>query len=305
MTSFSRRAIFGAAGACLVPFALDARPAAKRPEATEHLSEMFNLKSAEGREYGVSIAYPLPEDPEIELALKGRKPVPIYTTDRWTSLGLLLSITRLMRWGGELPPCVIVAIGYPDEEVAYKDDSRAFDLTPTSRPRGGKVDPKYGGAALFRSLIVNKVQPELRRRGDFDHENSVLFGHSFGGLFAFDTMITAPGAFRHYLSVSPSLWFDDRLIMKQFEAALGRGQNFPGRFAIYTGEREERISPPETRMTSNVLEVQRLIVKHRSQFEAPLAQILPGLSHHSILGIAATYGLQFLLSPPNRLQETY
>ncbi|MGN6820442.1 MAG: alpha/beta hydrolase [Sphingomonas sp.] len=313
MTSLSRRSILagaGALGAAALPGAVAAatKTPTSPPEATLPHSEMFALTSAEGRTYGVSIGYPLPDDPDITLAIKGRKPVPVYTTDRWTSFGLLVSISRLMRWGGELPPIVVIAIGYVDEQKGYADDTRALDLTPTGNPG---LDPKdlgngkYGGSAAFRRFIVDKLQPEVRRRGDFDHDNAVLVGHSFGGLFAVDTMVNAPGAFKHYLAVSPSLWFDDRIVMRQLTTALGAGTSYPGRMAVYIGEHEERISPPKARMVSNVLDLQRLVADHRSQFAAPLVQVLPGLSHHTIMGIACTYGLQYLLSPPERLAETY
>ena len=306
MPPVSRRTVLGGIGISAVPgSAFGARKEGVLPEATIPHSEMFTLQSAEGRAYGVSIGYPLPEDPEIRLALKGRKAVPVYTTDRWTNFGLLTSLTRFMRWGGELPPCVVIAIGYTDEQQAYADDTRSRDLTPTNNPGAEGRKGNYGGASLFRHFIVDKVQPEVRRRGDFDHDNAVLVGHSFGGLFALDTMVNSPGAFRHFLSVSPALWFDDRVVLRQLEAALKAGTRFPGRLAVYAGEKEERISTPEVRMTSNVLDLQRIVFDHRKQFGSPLVQVLPGLSHHTIMGVACTYGLQHLLSPPERLSESY
>ncbi|WP_300575399.1 alpha/beta hydrolase-fold protein [Phenylobacterium sp.] len=306
MVAVSRRAVFGAIGAGASLGVAQAAPQDRRGEATIAHSEMFTLRSAEGRTYGVSIGYPLPDDPDVQLALKGRRATPIYATDRWTTFGLLVCLTRYMRWGGELPPCVVIGVGYPDEQQAYADDSRALDLTPTAHP-GVETRPgtQYGGADAFRRFMIDVVQPEVRRRGDFDHDNAVLMGHSFGGLFALDTMVKEPESFAHYLAVSPALWFDDRLVLRELGASLEAGRRYPGRLAVFAGEREERISTPEVRMTANVLDVQRLVAQHRGQFGAPLVQVLPGLSHHTIMGAATTSGLQFLLSPPDRLAETY
>lgn len=42
---------------------------------------------------------------------------------------------------------------------------------------------------------------------DFSHQ--ILFGHSFGGLFAIDTLLYDSKIFSHYFIISPSLWWDN------------------------------------------------------------------------------------------------
>jgi hypothetical protein len=58
-------------------------------------------------------------------------------------------------------------------------------------------------------------------------------------------------------------------------------------------------------MTSNVLELDRLVAAHRASFGGVEISVLPKTSHHTIIGPALTQGLQFLISPPERRSETF
>ena len=58
-----------------------------------------------------------------------------------------------------------------------------------------------------------------------------------------------------------------------------------------------RISSPEARMTSNVLELGRVVAEYPSSFGGVTVRVLPDESHHTILGSAATLGLRFLIGP--------
>jgi hypothetical protein len=58
-------------------------------------------------------------------------------------------------------------------------------------------------------------------------------------------------------------------------------------------------------MTSNVLDLGRLVAQHRSSFGRAAVRVLPNESHHTILAPAIASGLQFLLSPEKKRAETY
>ena len=116
---------------------------------------------------------------------------------------------------------------------------------------------------------------------------------------------TIPGAFRNILALSPSIWFADRRFLKAFEERLENSFSFPGAIAVYVGESEERIAPAWTKMTTNVLELGRLVAEHRSSFGRATVRMLPNESHHTILATAVTRGLQFLISPESKRAETF
>jgi predicted alpha/beta superfamily hydrolase len=279
------------------------------PLATIPRSEEFVLRSNSGRAYRIRISLPHDIEPDLPLMIRGAKTVPLYVLDGGESFGAVSSLARTMQWGGELPPCLTVAIGYEDEEKAEKLEYRRYDLTPTQHPALGGYDKStpdsWGGSAQFRSFIVDTLRPVIEKQFDVDGPRSVLIGHSLGGLFTLDTLVQSPAAFGNYLAMSPSLWFDDELVLKQLENSLEKGVSYPGRVAVYVGDREERISEPKARMTSNVLELDRLVAAHRSSFSGVEVSVLPRTSHHTIIGPALTQGLQFLISPPERRAETF
>jgi uncharacterized protein len=45
----------------------------------------------------------------------------------------------------------------------------------------------------------------------------ILVGHSLGGLFAIHVLTSAPDAFNAYVGTSPSLWWDDRVVLREAE----------------------------------------------------------------------------------------
>ncbi|EPE06516.1 siderophore esterase [Ophiostoma piceae UAMH 11346] len=119
---------------------------------------------------------------------------------------------------------IVVGIGYPDAETdgVYNLARRGWDLTPPSSkglPQWPIKDddghPRYwklGGAAFFQATLKSKVLPALPTivpAIPFDKLTKVLFGHSFGGLFALFSLFTDPGVFDVYIAGSPSIWFNE------------------------------------------------------------------------------------------------
>lgn len=254
----------------------------------------------------ISIAAPMDVEPDIEVMVRGAKPAPVYVTDANLNFPLVASTARLMQWGGEAPPCLVIGIGYDDEDRAHKADWRGFDLTPAVARPTPETAHLRGGAEALRRYLVETLKPQIERRFDVDAARSVLVGHSLGGLFTFETMLRTEGQFGGYLAVSPSLWFNRGALIYELEAALERGDTFPARLAMLVGEQEERIAGPKGRMTSNVLEVARRVAAHRRQFpNGALVRVVPDTTHHTISGYAFAQGLRFILAPEERRAETF
>jgi predicted alpha/beta superfamily hydrolase len=273
-------------------------------------TEEFLLPGPEGRTFRIQVSHPNPDDPSLSLPIKGRKPVPVYVLDGGGTFGLFSTLTRYMQWGGELPPCLVVGIGYENEQEAYDGDYRRYDLTPPDPKWAGwpgdeETPEQVGGGPALREFLTDTLCPLIEKRFDVDSSDSVLYGHSVGGLFALNTMLETPGAFRNILALSPSIWFADRRFLKAFEERLENSFSFPGAVAVYVGEREERIAGASAKMTSNVLDLGRLVAQHRSRFGRAAVRVLPNESHHTILAPAIASGLQFLLSPEKKRAETY
>ncbi|MBB2148050.1 alpha/beta hydrolase-fold protein [Pedobacter gandavensis] len=84
---------------------------------------------------------------------------------------------------------------------------RNKDLTPTH------IDnwKTSGGAENFLGFIKDELIPYINQKYPSNGDNT-LWGHSFGGLFVVNALLTAPKTFKSYIAVDPSLWWDNSYI---------------------------------------------------------------------------------------------
>lgn len=97
---------------------------------------------------------------------------------------------------------LVVSIGYGND--------RANDYTPTKTKQG------EGGAENFMLFIKNQLIPKMENDFGSDtlRNNRVILGHSFGGLLAAYAFTNFNEVFGNYLMLSPSLWYDNEIILK-------------------------------------------------------------------------------------------
>ena len=118
-------------------------------------------------------------------------------------------LTKALAWNRFVPDLLVVAISNTD---------RTRDLTPPSRdPIAAQQMPTHGGAANFRSFVGDELIPWV----DANYRTRpyrILVGHSFGGLFAIDTLLTRPELFNAYIAISPSLQWDDQHLVERADA---------------------------------------------------------------------------------------
>ena len=116
----------------------------------------------------------------------------------------------LVRHLGEFdaPPILIVGID---------NTERTRDLTPPATdPDTTSSFPTGGGSATFRRYLVDEVKPFVEARYRTNGID-LLAGHSFGGLFAAETLLLEPEAFDGFLALSPSFWWNDASLVADFE----------------------------------------------------------------------------------------
>lgn len=98
---------------------------------------------------------------------------------------------------------LIVGIGY-DNDLAFDTQKRTKDYTPTAN-----LNKQGGGSKEFRNFLTSQLIPYINKTYPIDLNHQILFGHSFGGLFAIDTLLYNTKLFSHYFIISPSLWWDN------------------------------------------------------------------------------------------------
>jgi len=105
---------------------------------------------------------------------------------------------------GQLAPLIMVGI-------YNTGDERIHEYTPTR-------DAKLGGglAGDYGRLIIEELKPLIDRtyRTLPDAANTGLGGSSLGGLVTLHLGFTRPDVFSHLAVLSPSVWWDKRVILK-------------------------------------------------------------------------------------------
>jgi len=141
---------------------------------------------------------------------KRRYPV-LYMTDGDAHIGHTASTIEFLARNGRISELIVVGITNTD---------RTRDLTPThvttSAASLGSAPqfPTSGGADKFLKFIGTELIPDIEKRYRVQPYR-ILAGHSFGGLFVIHAMLSQPDLFNSYVAVSPSLQWDNQLLVKR------------------------------------------------------------------------------------------
>jgi hypothetical protein len=103
--------------------------------------------------------------------------------------------------------------------VAIPNTDRTRDLTPThvEKDPQGKPQPflkTSGGMANFFQFLKTELIPKVEA-GYRTAPYRVFVGHSLGGITTINALYTIPETFNAYVAIDPSLWYDDRLLLKK------------------------------------------------------------------------------------------
>ncbi|MGO1072896.1 alpha/beta hydrolase [Lysobacter sp. CA199] len=238
-----RSALFGvmfSLGACLALSPVAAQPrdprqtigptVADAPSAAYRF-ERFVIESADGRRrWRVTLGIALQRAPRHGFSA-------LYMLDGNAALmefdqALLAELAR-----GAAP--VLVFIGH-DNDLRIDTAARTRDYTPSAALGEGGVR-SGGGADAFAEAIVERIQPEVRRRVPLDRSREAVWGHSFGGLFVLNLLYTHGDAFATWLPASPSLWWDQGMLLGAPERGFfERKRQRPVSVLLMQGERERR-----------------------------------------------------------------
>ena len=107
--------------------------------------------------------------------------------------------------------------------VGIPNTDRTRDLTPTHSDFGLDGDSTFvktsGGGENFTAFIEKELIPYI----DSLYPTApyrMLIGHSFGGLLVVNTLLNHNNLFNSYLAIDPSLWWDNKILLKQLNEEL-------------------------------------------------------------------------------------
>lgn len=157
----------------------------------------------------------------------GQKLPAVYALDG--GYGVVGPLAQMMTWAFVMSPAYIVSIGYPDDQRAKRDT----DLLHLTTSRDGVT--VGGGGAAFQAFLAEDLRPYLEARYPLDPGKAILFGHSYGGLFAATVLAEAPQSFAGYVIASPSA-SPDPGVAARVAAAAAKGDG--RRVYVGVGARE-------------------------------------------------------------------
>lgn len=171
----------------------------------------------------------VPEGPPAEMFTQERYPV-VYLLDgeaNFSSVVGMIQQQSMTNGNDKCPKMIVVGIVNTD---------RMRDLSPTHVNSGPYITSEMvkntGGGEQFIGFIENELMPYIQ--SNYPTESyRMLIGHSLGGLLAIHTLVHHPRLFNAYISIDPSMWWDNRNLLKEAEKILAEKQ-FDGK-SLYLG----------------------------------------------------------------------
>ncbi len=169
----------------------------------------------------------------------------VFVTDAAYAFPLTRAIeARVTGHSKELPEFILVGLAYAKGDTP--EYSRRRDYTPSAGGDRGAVSDMpgrpvaYGQAEGYRRFLADAVFPFVASHWRADMGRKVFAGHSYGSLLGAYVMLTAPEMFDGYVLGSPSLWFDDYLVMARERTFAGAHADLRARVYLGAGEFEGR-----------------------------------------------------------------
>jgi predicted alpha/beta superfamily hydrolase len=271
-----------------------------------------------GRTYRIYVSAPLGSPPP-----PNGFPV-LYTLDAYMTFGTASTQADVGRTDNRAP-MVVVGIGYPDIRKTLL--SRNRDMTP-SPPTGatltqvekdyGPAKPDaYGDAEGFHRFMTEELRPLIAQSYRTDPKNQSLMGYSFGGLFALHVLFQHPRSYQGYVIGSPSIWWNDREVLKDENAfgALVKAGKVAPRILITSDQWEQfegdpTLPPPgaerrdmlaelsEDRMVDNARELAaRLTALQGGAGYKVRYTLFPEETHLSGMAASTSRGIAFIAVP--------
>jgi predicted alpha/beta superfamily hydrolase len=266
------------------------------------------VAKSNGRRYRVSVATPgkkIPGQP---------RPV-LYATDANMGFGQMAEVTRMLAFSGEIPPVIVVGLGYPDITTAEGMVLRNYELTHSvdaaylerSATQGFPVAPEgLAGAAGFLEFIRDEVAPQIDDVYGGDPNDRALYGYSLGGLYTLWTLLQERSGFQRFVAGSPSLWWGGRDLFRLEAKRAEEPKQLNARVFVSAGELEETPGGPVpafARMVSNAVEFASTIAARGYEGLEVEFQMIPRVGHQAppmvVQGLTSVYrGHPGIVRPP-------
>jgi uncharacterized protein len=174
----------------------------------------YKMISKANREYRIFISVPNVEPPKTGFPI-------FYLLDANSIFGTFVEAIRLQSRRPEktgITPAIVVGIGYPTDEPFSKERFYDYTMGESEVELKDVTWPEHGGASQFLSFIENELKPSLFNAYEIDTTKQTIFGHSLGGLFVLNALLSNPSSFQTFIAGSPSIHWNKQIIEEKEKA---------------------------------------------------------------------------------------
>jgi predicted alpha/beta superfamily hydrolase len=252
------------------------------------------------RDYQVFVALP-----DSYRSSTRRYPV-LFVTDANYGFAVVRNIAQRLHKHAGMEEVIVVGLSYARGDTGVY--SRRRDYTPTL-PTGGNYRsdmpgraPAFGEADAYAGFITGQVFPLIAAHYRADMHRKVFIGHSYGSLLGAQILLSAPRSFEHYILGSPSLWFDNGVMLTREKAYAAAHRELPA--SVYFGIGAlETLAPGKPRshaeeQTDMLADLREFDAALRSRRYAGLSthlDVFAGEDHASVFPFLLTHGLRAYL----------
>jgi len=178
-----------------------------------------------------------------------------------------------------IPEMIIVAIENVDRE-------RDFTVTKIKTKRVNTM----GGGRNFLNFIEKELIPFVDQRYSTEADR-ILVGHSLGGLLAVNSYIDKNNLFDSYLSIDPSIWWDEKMMLDKVYSIPQ--SSFKKKLYIATANQGETNQGRNKKRHDTLFN----LIKKRAKSSANIKlEYFEFENHRSVPLIAIYQGLKYLYS---------
>jgi uncharacterized protein len=172
----------------------------------------------------------------------------LYMTDGDRQLPNMAATVDFLSREGRMPEVIVVGVSNTD---------RTRDLTPTrveTLQQDGQTlrFPTSGGGEKFLTFIETELIPHIEKHYR-TQPYRVFAGHSFGGLFALQSLFSRPKLFNGIIAATPALIWDDRWVIRRATELVEKHPELNTTLFVSVGDEGEELDR-EFRALQSLLE---------------------------------------------------
>jgi uncharacterized protein len=230
----------------------------------------------------------------------------VYAFPASPDLFVLWSITTELAISGELPPVILVGVGYPTHDqnellrLRIRDHMPWPDADMDSEVADylGLPTVRADGAANLLGFVRQELIPFLSANYRTIPDDRTFVGMSSGGILGVYALLNHPGLFQRYVCISPPLFRSDRAIFRDEQAYSEQNDDLAARVFLAVGGLEENdpfhVIKPQYHFVSNLVTLAKTLDgRHYPSLDLTW-HVFEDETHLSVFPAAYSRGLRYV-----------